>query len=432
MAAFDPNTQMPPPNSGMAVANYTQFPFEQRQAAIEQRRRMLVELMRRQSQAANAPTPQGQMVGRVYFNPSLAETLPGVIDQLAAYQGYNAENQALQKDVGEYEAADRAAAAAHVASRPKPTPAVEGNNPSAYQPAQAPTTADQIAWAQQGATIPSRRDVVAKILQDLEVNEPVRQEQRLQRTQDREDRQAEARATLDANLALRRDQLAQQAEAARLRSEDTRLGIEQRREAAQQHAALMAQLAADRKAVSDKAATEGKPLSMTDLAKVQDTLATAQQAAHFRDTFKDEYAGLGSDIRRAAGSILPASMTTDSMKATSDWWREYQARKNVVRNKLFGAALTAQEKSEWEKADVRPDMDPARIRENLTRRAQLEEQAAGKLEGALRAPTRAGQLDALKGASPAAPVRVTTPAEAAKLQPGTRFVTPDGQVRVRQ
>lgn len=115
-----------------------------------------------------------------------------------------------------------------------------------------------------------------------------------------------------------------------------------------------------------------QPKAINDLSAAGD-----QAAAMDRLTggFKPEYGGhtvlggLSNTIGRLTG---------DSTGQTQ-WWQDYQVQLNQMRNKLFGAALTAQEKSEFEKAVINPRMDPGEIQKNLQRQDQLATVAARKL-----------------------------------------------------
>lgn len=115
-----------------------------------------------------------------------------------------------------------------------------------------------------------------------------------------------------------------------------------------------------------------QPKAINDLSAAGD-----QAAAMDRLTggFKPEYGGhtvlggLSNTIGRLTG---------DSTGQTQ-WWQDYQVQLNQMRNKLFGAALTAQEKSEFEKAVINPRMDPGEIKKNLERQDKLATIAARKL-----------------------------------------------------
>lgn len=180
------------------------------------------------------------------------------------------------------------------------------------------------------------------------------------------------------------------------------------------------------KAVNDLTELQGKAETMGTLAR----------------EFKDEYAGVGG-----TGMTLLGKVPFVSTEA-AQFWKNYKKESELIeRHALFGAALTAQEQSQWRSADISSTMDPKDVRANLERRRVLAEKVLAKSVSNLRGSgynTEAfDPLDTAPAAPPgpagpaaskaqAGPVRVSTPAEAAKLAPGTRFITPDGQTRVRQ
>jgi hypothetical protein len=93
-------------------------------------------------------------------------------------------------------------------------------------------------------------------------------------------------------------------------------------------------------------------------------------------TFKDEYAGqpVVGDARNFAGSLGMFGQGDQSA-----WWADYQRTKNQTRHDLFGSALTATEKAEFDRADINPGMDPTQIRKNLARQQAAATRAAIKM-----------------------------------------------------
>ena len=61
------------------------------------------------------------------------------------------------------------------------------------------------------------------------------------------------------------------------------------------------------------------------------------------------------------------------------FWQDYQTYKNKVRHDLFGSALTATERAEFDKAVINPGMSPDVIEKNLVRQQELARQAAAKI-----------------------------------------------------
>lgn len=66
-----------------------------------------------------------------------------------------------------------------------------------------------------------------------------------------------------------------------------------------------------------------------------------------------------------AGRYLPAGVVGKDRSEGASFWQEYDRYKNVVRNELFGASLTAAEQKAFAQADVNPSMQPVQIKKNL-------------------------------------------------------------------
>ncbi|CAH1696808.1 hypothetical protein CHELA1G11_70033 [Hyphomicrobiales bacterium] len=83
-----------------------------------------------------------------------------------------------------------------------------------------------------------------------------------------------------------------------------------------------------------------------------------------KDKFNDNYAGYGSaGVGNMANWIARQTGLGNTNAAT--WWQDYQLQANKTRNELFGSALTATEKGEWDKAAINPGMHPDMIRANI-------------------------------------------------------------------
>jgi hypothetical protein len=126
---------------------------------------------------------------------------------------------------------------------------------------------------------------------------------------------------------------------------------------------------------------------------LKDISAAAQNVESFSrlsSNFKPEYAGntMTGGLENLAGRLGGEAMgVTD--EGQTQWWQDYQAQANAIRNDLFGAALTAQEKTEFDKAMINPRMDPAEIQKNLARQSAIYEQALARASD----PYRAGGFD---------------------------------------
>jgi len=164
----------------------------------------------------------------------------------------------------------------------------------------------------------------------------------------------------------------------------------------------------------------GKPLS----AKLENDLASLGQkltdVRGFASTFDDAFAargvmGMGGDARNWFDRNL------GSGSAAANWWQSYDRYKNIVRNELFGAALTAGETANFEKSDINPSMNAATIRANLKRQQDVLEQAAARRSASLKVQGYNKQaIDLLSGAAPTAPAPSGPPA-AGKTKRGVSY-----------
>lgn len=441
MEMFDPNQPLPQP--WQLDKAPSQFDFEARQSAIEQRKKLLAALMRSQEQPMQQP--QGQMVGRTYVKPHWTQQLAPLVEKVMNNYALTREQKGLADDQAAYARDDQAAAQAHQGRMPQarpelPGPQAEGGSPELA--ARTPTTQERLQWAQEGMAIPSRRETLSKLIDDLTINEPVREEQR-------QFRSSESAANRAQQARIERERLEQRAAEAEQRAEDAAATREQRAQAQREANDLRREIAAmnneTRRMVIEAAANKAsapKPVPhglMKELGEAQDRATTI---ADLSRTFRPEYSGVTMGARVRAGAI------TGTDADAVDWWKNYRKQSELTeRHALFGASLTEGEQKAWRDADIGPTTDPNVIARNLATRARL----AGKVyatqrDRAIRSgysgvadafdapaePTRPASDGGASGSWDAAPVKVNTPAEAAKLKPGTRFVTPDGQERVRR
>lgn len=185
------------------------------------------------------------------------------------------------------------------------------------------------------------------------------------------------------------------------------------------------------------AAATGRPLSAPTINKLTSDAEKAALLTRLSGSFNDNYAGngIGGQIENIAGRMGWTGGMTGATPGQAEWWQQYDRNKNVIRNELFGAALTPGEQAEFDKADINPNMSPKIIRENLATQHRVLEAglrrqaqvwaAQGYNPDALRAAT--GLDDFAPSAAPAAgdvfsgavppPSETPVPARAA---PGTR------------
>ena len=148
-------------------------------------------------------------------------------------------------------------------------------------------------------------------------------------------------------------------------------------------------------------AKDGKPINFGDSTKLADRATGVDKLVDLYDAFKPEYAGYGTNAAGEIAVFAAGKQSDEKSVALYQWWQNYQNNVNKVRNDLFGSALTAPEKAEFEKAMVTKGMNSAQAQRNLQRQAEEAAKAYDKLEKVLRVGGFSkAQLDALKPRPP--------------------------------
>lgn len=123
----------------------------------------------------------------------------------------------------------------------------------------------------------------------------------------------------------------------------------------------------------------GKTLNAPTINKLSEADGLAAGFADLTAGFQDSYGGgYGSmTVQNFLGKNMPNSKYADQ----SNWWQGYNDQKNVIRNKLFGSALTASEKKAFDDANITEGMTPAQIRTKLAQQHAAAVRARNKLIG---------------------------------------------------
>jgi len=152
-------------------------------------------------------------------------------------------------------------------------------------------------------------------------------------------------------------------------------------------------------------AADGKEIKLADATKLADKAGMVDKLSDLTTSFKPEFAGY---VTNSAGDIdvwAAGKSNEPNRVALFQWWQSYQDHVNKVRNDLFGAALTAPEKAEFDKAMVTKGMNPAQAKANLDRQAEIAKKAYDKLDNVLRVQGYSkAALDALKPSSSLPPL----------------------------
>jgi hypothetical protein len=122
---------------------------------------------------------------------------------------------------------------------------------------------------------------------------------------------------------------------------------------------------AARQTAEIKQETNTKPLPAGDRKTLLETGGKLSTFEGLSGTFEDRFGGFTATWAGDIANWIQRNATGDPSGA--QWWSTYQELKNQVRNDLFGAALTAAEKSEFEKSAINPGMRPEVIKAYLGR-----------------------------------------------------------------
>lgn len=136
----------------------------------------------------------------------------------------------------------------------------------------------------------------------------------------------------------------------------------------------------------NEAKDKGKQFNANELTKLVEEGGKFSNLTNFSTTFQDRYAGykipMAGNAAMAVGRYAPALASQDVAEG-AQWWQGYDRYKNVVRNEMFGSALTVNEQAAFERADISPGMDPTQIRANLETQTKILKDGMRRKAGAL-------------------------------------------------
>jgi hypothetical protein len=164
--------------------------------------------------------------------------------------------------------------------------------------------------------------------------------------------------------------------------------LERQRERDENNRTLRLAIAAMRGAGgSDSGSGSGGPKVKNLPAGTVEKLTTKQTLAmDFADllpAFKDKYGGAGFDtvgkLSNVIGKNQPLGMGED-LADQSNWWQNYNDKKNIIRNQLFGSALTKPEQEAFDAANITEGMSSKEIRRRLSQQSKAAARAYNKLK----------------------------------------------------
>jgi hypothetical protein len=210
-----------------------------------------------------------------------------------------------------------------------------------------------------------------------------------QRIQQFEQNQAQIKATQDSMAALREQNL--QNSQAYLALAKSQLAL------SRQNAAFQQRMKLDEATAKAEKAKDGKEIKFGDATKLAGQSTGVDNLVGIYESFKPEFAGFGTNAVGEVAVFAAGKQSDEKSVALYQWWQDYQTNINKVRNDLFGSALTAPEKVEFEKAMVTKGMNSTQAEKNLRRQAEIAQKAYDKIDNVLRVQGYSkAALDALK------------------------------------
>ncbi|MES2295272.1 MAG: hypothetical protein V4527_18390 [Pseudomonadota bacterium] len=119
-----------------------------------------------------------------------------------------------------------------------------------------------------------------------------------------------------------------------------------------------------------------RQLPNTQIQRLNDGSSSLANLQRALTNFQDNY---GGNLLGGVENTLQGINGSIGTPGQNQFWSDVAATDNVARNALFGASLTEGEKAAWEATTIRPSMDPAIIRQNLTRRVGIARAALTRL-----------------------------------------------------
>lgn len=126
----------------------------------------------------------------------------------------------------------------------------------------------------------------------------------------------------------------------------------------------------------------GKPMRQGDANQLDEQVSAYSYLKNALNSFQDDYAG--NTITGELENWAQAAIGTGT-PGQRDWWSNFRTADNLIRNQLFGASLTANEKAAYDRTSITPAMTPAEVRRNLERRVEIARDALSRRVGRLRA-----------------------------------------------
>lgn len=136
---------------------------------------------------------------------------------------------------------------------------------------------------------------------------------------------------------------------------------------------------ADAAGRAEDKANKPRELPWNAIKDISEQAGSAEKLADITADFKDAYASPLPGVPGVGALTNAAGRAGLGSEDKANWWQRYNEHINIVRNQLFGSALTAMERSAFDAAMIGPDMAPSVIKRRLAQQAKAADDAYKKL-----------------------------------------------------
>lgn len=155
------------------------------------------------------------------------------------------------------------------------------------------------------------------------------------------------------------------------------LNAELRRDMMAQTAAMHSSNQDLRRDLANRANDMRNRLPAGKVSELSEKMGTVSGYQDMVNSFDDKFAG--SKMLGPTMTSVYERLGTEDKKGRVNWWKNFRWTDNVLRNEIFGASLTVNEKKEWDRTTVNENSDPAIVRQQLQQRLAIANKALGRM-----------------------------------------------------
>lgn len=130
-------------------------------------------------------------------------------------------------------------------------------------------------------------------------------------------------------------------------------------------------------------ATKFRPLTEAATKRLEGDVDIFANLTRAKGGFEDGYAG--NTVTGGLENTIQSVASGFGTPGQRDWWANFRSTDNLIRNELFGSALTDTEKAAYVATTISERMDPKEVKANLDRRVEIVRKALARRVAGLKA-----------------------------------------------